>query len=150
MELMARPISGLTVSAAYGHLDASYLDVGRVQGITTDSRLQRTPSHSFTTSLEYEMPAGSGTLALHGDFSYRSREQFQLIASPFDQEGYVLLGARVGYKTDNGWSFALFGTNLLDERYRVAGRTTTLRNVGFINSVIGQPRQIGVEIGRNF
>lgn len=150
LELMARPIAGLSISAAYGHLDARYLDVGRVRGITTDSRLQRTPKHSFTTSMNYEIPIGSGTLAAHGDLSYRSKEQFQIIASPNDQGGYSLLGGRISYRTIIGWSFALFGTNLLDKRYRVAGRGTTLRDAGFINSLIGPPRQIGVEIGRSF
>jgi iron complex outermembrane receptor protein len=94
--------------------------------------------------------AGEGSLTLHGDYSYRSREQFQLVASPFDQPGYGLLGARLTFRdTARRWSVALFGTNLTDKRYRGAGRDA-LNDVGFANSLTGMPRQIGVELRAGF
>jgi iron complex outermembrane receptor protein len=96
------------------------------------------------------MPLGSGTLELHGDYSYRSKEQFQIIAAINDQEAYGLLGARVTFWTRNDrWSFALFGTNLTDERYRTAGRGTLITQVGFAYSSIGMPRQVGLQVIRN-
>lgn len=150
VELTAIPLQGLTLSAAYGHLNPKYLDVGRVRGLTLDSHFQRTPRHSFSGSVNYEMPLGSGTLELHGDYSYRSKEQFQIIAAINDQEAYGLLGARVTFWTRNDrWSFALFGTNLTDERYRTAGRGTLITQVGFAYSSIGMPRQVGLQVIRN-
>ena len=84
---------------------------------------------------------------MHGDYSYRSREQFQLFASPFDQPGYGLLGARLTLRdAQERWSVALFGSNLTDKRYRAAGRGMVLQEVGIANSVIGLPRQVGVEV----
>ena len=140
----------LTASLAYGYLAPRYLDVGRVPGLTLDSDFQRTPRHSVTSSFDYSVPAGEGSLTLHGDYSYRSREQFQLVASPFDQPGYGLLGVRLTFRdTAKGWSVALFGTNLTDERYRGAGRDA-LNDVGFANSLTGMPRQIGVELRAGF
>ena len=151
VELTTAPLKGLTVSAAYGHLDPKYLDVGQVRGLTLSSRFQRTPRHSFSGSVNYEVPLRSGTLELHGDYSYRSKEQFQVIPAMNDQAGYGLLGARLTVRTrDKDWSFALFGTNLTDERYRTAGRGTLINQVGLAYSSIGMPRQVGLQIAKNF
>ena len=151
IELAARISDRLTTNLAYGHLDPRYLDVGTVPNLTLDSEFQRTPHHSLTASFDYSMPVGQHSVALHGDYSYRSREQFQLLASPFDQEGYGLLGARATLRSQgNRWSVALFGTNLTDERYRAAGRGTGLQDVGLANSAIGLPRQIGIEFRAGF
>lgn len=151
IEAAARLGRRLTVNLAYGHLDPAYLNVGRVPNLTLDTAFQRTPRHSFTASLDYSIPFERGSLLLHGDFSYRSHEQFQLIASPFDQPGYGLLGARVTLVGRDGrWSVALFGSNLADKRYRAAGRGTGLQDVGFANSIIGRPRQVGLDLRAGF
>jgi iron complex outermembrane receptor protein len=143
VELTAAPLQGLMLSAAYGHLSARYLDVGKVPNITLDSRLQRIPSHSFTASADYRASIGPGQIELHADFSYRSKEQFQIIASPFDQQGYGLVGARATYRSlDERWSLALFGINLTDERYRAAARGAV--------TIIGMPRQVGIELAHRF
>ena len=148
---MAVPLKGLTVTAAYGHLDPKYLDVGRVRGLTLDSRFQRTPRNSFTASVNYEMPVRSGTLELHGDYSYRSKEQFQIFAAINDQPGYGLLGARATFRTpDKRWALALFGSNLADKRYRTAGRGTLIEQAGFAYSSVGMPRQLGVQLTSSF
>ena len=151
VEVTAAPVEGLTLSAAYGHLDPRYLDVGGVPGLTLASRFQRTPSHSLSASAHYEVPLGTGTLELHGDYSYRSREQFQLTASPFDQPAYGLLGARVTFRSrDDRWSAALFATNLTDERYRTAGRGTGIAQTGIAYSSVGLPRQWGLQLTAAF
>lgn len=151
VEISAAIIEGLTLSAAYGHLDPKYLDVGRVARLTLASRFQRSPSHSMSSSIHYETPLGSGTLELHGDYSYRSTEQFQIIAALNDQKGYGLLGARLAFRTrGDRWAFALFGTNLTDERYRNAGRGTLINQGGVAYSSIGMPRQMGVQVTTKF
>ncbi|MFL6764145.1 MAG: TonB-dependent receptor [Sphingomicrobium sp.] len=151
VEVAAIPARGLTLSAAYGHLDPKYLDVGRVRGLTLDSRFQRTPRDSFSGSVNYEIPVHSGTLQLHGDYSYRSKEQFQITRALNDQQGYGLLGARLTYRPRNvRWSVAVFGTNLLDRRYRTAGRGTLISQGGFAYSSVGMPRQIGIQIETAF
>ena len=151
VEMSAIPLKGLTLTAAYGHLAPKYLDVGRVRGLTLDSHFQRTTRHSFSGSINYEMPIGPGMLELHGDYSYRSKEQFQIIAAINDQEGYSLLGGRVTFRgLDDRWSVALFGTNLSNEQYRTAGRGTLIKQVGFAYSSIGMPRQVGLQLATNF
>lgn len=138
-ELEAVPIDRLRVRAAYGHLAARYLDVSDVPGVTLDSRFQRTPSHSFAGTLTYVVPARAGSLTLNGDYTYRSKEQFQIISSPYDQDGYGLASARATWRpARTNWSLSLFGTNLTNRQYRVAGRGN--------GSIAGSPRQIGISL----
>ena len=151
VELIATPVEGLIFNAALGHLAPKYLDVGQVRGLTLASHFQRTPRNSFSGSVDYQTPLRSGILEFHADFSYRSREQFQIFAASNDQAGYSLLGARIAFRSsEDRWLFALFGTNLLDKRYRTAGRGTLLEQVGFAYSSIGLPRQIGLQVRRRF
>ena len=79
IEVEAKFSDRLTAGFAYGRVDPQYLDVGRVPNLTLSTSFQRTPRHSFTTSLDYSLALGSNTLSLHGDYSYRSHEQFQLL-----------------------------------------------------------------------
>lgn len=151
MEVMAKPVTGLTLNAVYGHLNPRYLDAGRVPGITLGSRFQRTPSHSFSIGANYRMPIARNVLELHVDYSFRSKEQFQITPSPYDQPGYGLLGARLTLRSsDDRWSVALFSTNLIDERYRSAGRGTMIPQVGIAASIVGLPRQVGLQVATEF
>lgn len=150
IEMLARPAKGLTVSAAYGYLAPKYLDPGGVPGITTDSRFQRTVSHSFAGSVRYAVPVRGGTVELNGNLGYRSKEQFQLEPRPFDQDGYALVGARAAFRSDNDrWSVALFATNLTDRQFRTAGRGIAARD-GVSFSSVGMPRRFGVELTSAF
>jgi iron complex outermembrane receptor protein len=151
VELAAIPVKGLTLTAAYGHLDPKYLDIGQVSGLTLGSKFQRGPRHSFAGSVNYEMPFRSGKLELRGDYSYRSKEQFQVLAAINDQQAYGLVGARIGFRArDDRWSVALFGTNLTDKRYRTAGRGTLIEQIGFAYSSVGMPRQLGIQVMTGF
>jgi iron complex outermembrane receptor protein len=151
IEAVAAPLKGLTLTASYGHLDPKFLDVGQVRGLTLDSDFQRTPHHSFSGSLDYELPVRAGIVELHGDYSYRSKEQFQILAASNDQKGYGLLGARIAFRSrDERWAVALFGTNLTDKRYRTAGRGTLIDRFGFAYSSVGMPRQLGVQVTTGF
>ena len=146
VEIAAKPARGVRLTAAYGHLDPAYRKIGQVEGLTLSSRFQRTPSHSLTASVDLETPAHGGTVALHADWSYRSKEQFQIAPAVNDQPGYALLGARIGWRSVDGRrSLALFGANLTDKHYRTAGRGTQIEQTGIIFSSVGLPRQIGIE-----
>lgn len=151
VEIEAALLDGLTLNASWGYLDPEYLDVGTAPGITLDTKFQRAPSDTASAALDYEFSLASATWQLHADYSYRSKEQFQLTATPWDQEPYGLLGARVTFRPQSArWWLALFGTNLTDERYRSAGRGTLINQVGFAYSSIGLPRQYGVQIQADF
>lgn len=142
-EVEAKPTERLNLRLAYGHLDPKYRDVGQVPGITLNSSFQRTPRDTFAALASYDMPFVAGTLRFSADVRYRSKEQFQIVASPYDQEGYALAGGRISYHgRDRGNSIAVFATNLTNIKYRTAGR-------GLI-SVVGPPRQFGIEFHAAF
>ena len=150
-ELVAGPFHDLTVGASMGYLDARYLDVGQVIGLTLSSKFQRSPRNTFALWGDYKVGLRRGLLEFHGDYSYRSKEQFQILPAFNDQRAYGLLGARVTYRLPrNHWSISLFGTNLADKHYRTAGRGTLIHQAGFAYSSIGMPREFGVQIGTIF
>jgi iron complex outermembrane receptor protein len=147
IEISVSPLKSLILTGAFGHLAPKYLDVGNVRGLALASKFQRTARNSFSTSANYELSLGAATLELHGDFSYRSKEQFQILPASNDQRAYGLVGARLTFRPHRGpWSIALFGTNLADVRYRTAGRGTLIQQVGFAYSSVGMPRQLGVQL----
>ncbi|MFL6726541.1 MAG: TonB-dependent receptor [Sphingomicrobium sp.] len=151
VEVSALLPDDVRLQAAYGHLSPKYLNVGRVPRLSLDTRFQRTPSDTLSLSMDKRVRLRTGTLELHGDFSYRSKEQFQITPAPNDQNGYGLVGARIEYRQQNDrWCIAIFGTNLLDKRYRTAGRGTLINQVGFAYSSVGLPRQIGLQISSQF
>jgi iron complex outermembrane recepter protein len=141
------PVAGVSFGISYGHLNGRYLDVGTAPEITLSSDFQRMPAHSLAVSANYQRTLAGGTLQMHANYGRRSREQFQLRASPYDQPAYGLLGVRVGFSARNDrWSVAAFGTNLSDERYRAAGRYSGINQFGVAHSIIGMPRQLGVQV----
>ena len=136
VEAMAVPLKGLTLTAAYGHLDPKYLDVGQVRGLTLDSDFQRTPHHSFSGSANYEMPCRTGVarasrrlqLPLEGAVPDPRREQRS-------ERIRAVRRADTFRSRDDRWSIALFGTNLADKRYRTAGRGTLVRQIGCLRPI---------------
>jgi iron complex outermembrane receptor protein len=151
VELMARPVRWLTLGAAYGYLDARYLEIGRVPGLTLGTPFQRTPHHSLALFVDGKWSLGGGTIQAHADYGYRSREQFQITPAINDQPGYGLVGARLAFRPlGDKWQFAAFATNLTDKRYRTAGRGTLLTQTGIAYSSVGMPRQVGIQLTRLF
>lgn len=61
----------------------------------------------------------------------------------FQQDGYGLLGAAVGWRAKN-WSLSLYGSNLTQEEYY------TMMNPEIRTGAVGIPREFGVRLGVNF
>ena len=107
---MAAPAKGLTLTAAYGHLDPKYLDVGGFAASTLDSHFQRTPRNSFSGSANYEMPfrparraAWRLQLPIEGAVPDPRRDQRSARLWPARRAGHVP-------GRGDRWSVALFGT----------------------------------------
>ncbi|MET0338145.1 MAG: hypothetical protein ABW063_10340, partial [Caulobacter sp.] len=61
-----------------------------------------------------------------------------------------LLNGRIDYTLeDRGLTFALFGTNILDERYDTQISDLTSQ-IGFVSSVTAEPRMWGVSVRKTF
>ena len=106
----------------------------------------------WTASLgsEFVTPASLlgkiGKFFIAADSYYRS--SFSSSPSPsqyLNVEGYVLVNARLGFKTTNGLSAFLWTRNLLDQKY-FEQLLPAAGNAGHYAAVLGDPRTFGVTL----
>jgi len=144
IELLARPIPNLDLSAALGYLDATYdrfitpygtctaanaaLDP-RCVGTTTSrprlidasgNNLNNAPEFKGSLSARYSIPlAHGGSVSLFGQLAHQGEVFFNPDNSAAaSQSSYTLLDARIGYESASGAvTLALFGKNLGGEEY---------------------------------
>ena len=130
------------------------------KNVASTSYFQNTPEWTLNGSLTYARPASifgtDGTLSLINSLSYRSlSHQFQY-ASPIDQPGFAVYDASLVWASDNGdWQVGLYGKNLLDKHYKVAGYdfVTTPPKLGLegtLTAFYGAPRTVTFTVQRNF
>ena len=116
----------------YGHLDPKYLDVGRVRGLTLDSRLSKRAAQ-FILGRRAIMKCRSGPAVSSCTATSATARRSNSRSSPRSttSRATACVGARIAFRpADDRWSAALFGTNLADKRYRTAGRGTLLEQSG--------------------
>lgn len=126
IEIAARPMSGLKVSAGLGFVDAKYTDYVDKSGTTplsfSGKYLNYAPRTTANLSASYTFPIKGGTLTLLGDYRntdsyYTGRENLPTQKIP----SYDIFNARIAYATDNDHvEVAIYSNNLFDKRYIVA------------------------------
>lgn len=158
LEVQARPISGLTLRANLGYLDAKYASfTANVSGNLANGNADLTfldfPYTSKWTAqfgATYEADLGSnGKLAFVADYNYRSSYNVTDLNYPFArQKGLGLLSGSVTWRdADDRYSVSLFGRNLTDKYYIDGGDA-----VGGLTTYVseGPPREWGVSVGFKF
>ncbi|RZV49494.1 MAG: TonB-dependent receptor, partial [Sphingomonadaceae bacterium] len=164
----------LNFAWSLGLLDAQFETFIDSRGINVaDSReIQNTPDITASGSLTYSAPIGGGDLFVNTTLSYRGDSQQFELASPLDQGGFALWDAGITYELPGGqWTVGLYGKNLTDERYIVAGYNflaqdpdtgalilnpvtdqpiPTLGTEGTLTAYYGNPRQILFTVGYEF
>ena len=164
----------LNFAWSLGLLDADFETYIDNRGINVaDSReIQNTPDLTASGSLTYTAPIGDGDLIVNTTLSYRGDSQQFELASPLDQSGFALWDAGITYELPGGqWTVGLYGKNLTDERYIVAGYNfllqdpdtgalilnpmtdqpiPTLGTEGTLTAYYGNPRQILFTVGYEF
>ena len=172
VEATARITDALTLSGAFGYIDAEFKEyitqiAGRGPVDVADFReVQNTPKVTATGTIAYTTALGSGDLGLSSTLSYRSKtRQFEIPNPFFDQSAYALLDASIVYTAEGGrWSLGLHGKNLTDKEYKTSGYTfvqidpvtgALVRNAagnlvpslgreGTLTAFYGNPRQVFV------
>ncbi|HET6525152.1 TonB-dependent receptor [Sphingopyxis sp.] len=114
-------------------------------------QLLRAPKFSAYASLNYAIPAGSGTIPVNIAYSYKGAYNFDFVADPstdvLRQKAYHLVNGRIGYEPGNGgWSVGLWVNNLFKERYfdDVVAAGTGIRGS------YGAPRTYGADVTFRF
>jgi iron complex outermembrane receptor protein len=107
-----------------GYIDAKYKTFIDARGINVAANraFQNTPKWTFSETLAYTAPVGSGSLDLSATLSYRSRtQQFELRQPGLDQPAYGLLDANIVYNLNERFSLGVHGKNLTNKEYIVSG-----------------------------
>jgi len=142
---------GLTLNTGLGYIHARYTDVGSAasQGLSTSSKLPRTPKFTFNLGLQYKQKILLNSLIYRLDYSWRDKTQATEKANPLiDSKPFGLLNLKISYtpKKDN-WGIGLYITNITDKVYITGGRTD---RPWFKRIAYGRPREAGISVDYNF
>lgn len=128
------PITGLISLAKFPNNDAS------------GNKIIRTPEWTAEGTATYTKEFDSGKFGLSATVAYNGPIVFSA-DNRARQGGYTLINGEISWTTpDNGFRFALWGRNLLDETYFA----TINSSGGGSTSILERPRTYGISLGANF
>jgi iron complex outermembrane receptor protein len=153
LDAVAAVTDAFSVTTAVGYVDAAYtrLDESSLQGLTsisTDSELQNAPRWTVNLGASYRLQLNRlGTLDVRADYAWRDRLFKDALNTPeLEQASFGLLYAAAALESpDKRWLFTLFGDNLTDERYIVAG-ASNVPQFGLVTATYGRPRTWGFSV----
>ncbi len=129
LEVTARPVEPLTITAALGLLDTKYTkvnfdqvaDCGPVGTGTADLQLKFSPKVSSFVSAAWRVPLAGlrGGLEIGGDWTHKSSFFHSSCNQvPSREDGYDLFNAQLAFETDDArWRIAASVRNLTGEDY---------------------------------
>ncbi len=141
-----------TLAGSYSYIDGEAGPIinpftGNVDPSSREE-LQGTPKNSFLLSMNYDGDSG-----VFGNLSFSHKDSIlQVPANDLRLPSVNLVNGRIGYdfETANGnpVTVALWGTNILDEKYLVD--SLPFETFAFRTQVFGQPQSYGVTLGYKF
>jgi iron complex outermembrane receptor protein len=148
LELVARPLSVLTVRGGLGLLDGKFTDGAINNGTVSivDNKLPNAPTTSATLAADWDAFRGDRLVfTVHGDLAYASEQYFEPANLPaLRQGGYTTYNARLALHTsDDRWEVAAWGRNLGDKFYLTTG--ANLAGFGYYYTHRNTPRTYGLE-----
>ena len=148
LELVARPLTVLTVRGGLGLLDGKFTDGAINNGTVSivDNKLPNAPSTSATLAADWDAYRGDRLVfTVHGDLAYASEQYFEPANLPaLRQGGYTTYNARLALHTaDDRWEVAAWGRNLGDKFYLTTG--ANLAGFGYYYTHRNTPRMYGLE-----
>lgn len=155
VELSVVPVTGLKLTGGLGLVDAKYTDFPadpqwQNTALAADAKFPFTPEVAYTLGVEHSRQLFSSIdLTARVDYAHKSEIFYNLAnTAVMRQKPYGLLDARLTFeRAGSGLSVSIFGTNLTDEDYFVAGfDNATIPNAvfGFAFTSMGPPREYGI------
>ncbi|MBB5684703.1 TonB-dependent receptor [Sphingobium boeckii] len=160
-DLTYAPTALFSISASAAYADTTYrnytnapqaperANLGGIQNLT-GAQLAGVPKYTYTLGTDIAQPIGQwGSREIHlyghADFSHRSSFNTSASNSRYAQiEGYGLLNARIGIRTDDArWDLSVWARNLTDKDYF---QTLSPGTTGLVTGLIGEPRTVGVTL----
>jgi iron complex outermembrane receptor protein len=153
MDLLLRPATDVTIQAgaAYNHNKLTAPPTTTIGGVAINgNRLVNTPSWSLSGMFNWQPSLGNGNghLVVGGDVKYQTKIFFRPDNTPLAvQGGYALVGARLGWATDNDdIRIEGYARNLFNQEY-FTSRTALAESAP---GTWGRPREIGIRVSGRF
>ena len=148
IDLILRPVEGLTLTSGLGLLDTRLSSFATAAGaVPAGNRLPNAPATSFTGRASYEVPVGDDLkFGIQGETRYSSGVFKDAGNDPLIKAGsYWLFNGRLSLGGSRSkWEVAVWGRNLTNKRYLVQG--VDLASLGIVNHIYNAPRTFGVEL----
>jgi iron complex outermembrane recepter protein len=126
IEMRVALSDNFSLDAGIGYTDAKYTSVNPlVVGVSTSSRLPKTPETQVNISPQFQVPLqGGASLLFNLDYFYVSDLYNDTENTPIlHRDNTSVVNGSVTYKaSDEKWDIVLGGTNLTDERFLVTGQ----------------------------
>lgn len=123
LNLLARPIDGLDLSASATYVDGKvkkYVGIDNL-GVTTDfsgARLPFVPKLALSGTVDYSWPIGSMEASIGTTVTYQSSTSSVVGGDAVTRiPSYTLVDLRASIKTQDGWEFGVWGRNVFNEFY---------------------------------
>ncbi len=151
LELITVPFENLSLTAAFGYVDARYDEFTAISEYNYEGhKLELAPETEYNLSIEYKIPVVNiGTFSVRGDFIHKDDYYFDASnTEDFLIAGYELIDGKVGYESSDGsLGIYLWGKNLTDKLYMLTRAKAPL-SVKY--AWYGLPRTFGVQFTYNF
>ena len=160
-EIIARPMEGLRLQAAYAYTDATYKDFKNGQcpaGSPTPicdlsgRPLSEAPKNAFNGSVDYSHPLGDSGWSgfVRGELSYKSSMFLTQALDPFlFQKAYTIVNGRIGVESPKGLKLELWARNLFDKDFLQLGFNAPVITGGYAG-FLNEPRMVGGRISQTF
>lgn len=148
LEVQARPVDRLELSAATAYTKAKFTDYS-VGGVDlTSTPFLFTPKWAYNLSTAYTAPLGFGDLRGQLDYAWRGPIVTSGTGGVLPRLG--LVNARLSLTVDEyDLDVSAFVKNLANKKYAVY-RTDTTAVIGYSNIIVGSPRVWGLEVTKRF
>ncbi len=138
---------------SFGWTDAGYddyMDIDPATGGPLDRSGQEfvsTPEHTYSLWTQYSLPLTTGSLDLRADYSWHDEYVSFSTLDPTgsDTPAKGMINARAQWNVSDKLELALWGKNLTDEQYRIAG-IDFFGNFGHAIGVGNEPRTYGLDV----
>ena len=151
LEITAAPTKGLLIHEGLALLHARIYNFVLPDGTIATRTPVQAPTTSFIGDIGYSFePARIGKLTLAADYSFRTKQFYQLADGPsVTQNAYWLVNAHLSYSPPNSrWQARLYVNNLADTKY--LSNAIVADTIGFGQGVYGLPRLYGASVTCSF
>lgn len=151
LEYAYTPVDGFNIKGHVAYLDAQYDEyIDRGVNVARLQRFTNAPEWQAGINFEYlHRLSGGGEISTNLAYRYQTEViPTTDLSQDIKQPAYGVLNAGIIWRTGGSWSFALQGTNLLDEEYRTTGYN--IPALGILTGFYGPPRQVSVTARYDF